>query len=273
MIMRIVLIPSAAALATANDALRATADLFDPERPARFTTSVLRGVGGMDQNVSADGYLAVVTNAAPHFRAFGPLGGAPCGKLELTSSTAHANGCRWATNGGPFNMSNGDCDAGQFIMNGTTVGSGGYLPMFGASSDGSWVVGTLNQSIAKRWRVAWAINGFSWLVRNGVERVPLTPRALLHAPRTAIGIDESGRLMMLEVDGCEPYKGCPLHLGLTLRGTAELLLAHGVMHAINLDGGGSSVTAENGTVISHPTDSDNWLPRQERRVANIACVV
>lgn len=261
--------PSTSTVAPAKIA----ADSFDPKSPATISRSVLRGAGGADQNASANAYLAVAANAAPHFRAFGPLGGAPCGTLELTSRTAKANGCRWAVNGGPFNMSSGACDDGVFILNGEVVGSGGWRPVFGATHDGSWVLGTLNQSVAERWRVAWAVNGFSWLVKDGAMQVPSTPRSLLHAPRTAIGVDARGRLMMLEVDGCEPYKGCGLKLGLTLRGTAELLLAHGAWHAINLDGGGSSVTVENGTVISHPTDSDDWLPRRERMVANIACVV
>lgn len=258
---------------TLDDAIRVPADTFNLSKPAAFKTAVLSGAGGADRNITADGHLAIVSNAAPHFRALGPLGGQPCGNLEFTSRTAKSHTCRWAVNGGPFNMSNGDCDEGFFIQSHKIVGSGGFTSMFGASSDGSWVIGTLNHSLVARWHVAWAINGFSWLVKNGAIQVPFTPRSMLHAPRTAVGVDAHGRLMMLEVDGCEPYKGCPLKLGLSLYGTAELLVAHGALHAINLDGGGSSVTVENGTVISHPTDDDTWLPCEERRVANIACVL
>ena len=87
-----------------------SADSHDLTKPAAIATSVLPGAG----NVSAsrappgvNGYRAVVDNAAPYFRAFGPLGGAPCGKRVKTSVTAAAHKCRLATNAGPFDMANG----------------------------------------------------------------------------------------------------------------------------------------------------------------------
>jgi exopolysaccharide biosynthesis protein len=54
---------------------------------------------------------------------------------------------------------------------------------------------------------------------------------------------------------------------------ADLLISRGALHAINLDGGGSSTTVENGTTINRPTSSDNWAVKQERGVTTIACVV
>ena len=229
----------------------------------------MQGAGRVDGRVSADGYLAIVENAAPHFRVFGPHGGRPC---ALARETASAQRCRYATNGGPFSTHAGACVAGAYISNGTTLGSSGgwAAAYFGVTASGEWAIGALNQTLASSWRVAWAVNGFSWLVKGGVIDAPTSER---HAPRTAIGISRTGRLIMLEIDGCEPYSGCQLALGATERATAELLVAHGALHAINLDGGGSSTTVVNGTVINHPTSLDSWLPRAERRVGNIACVV
>ena len=93
------------------------------------------------------------------------------------------------------------------------------------------------------------------------------------APRTAVGTTQKGELLLLELDGCEPSKGCKFNLGATESAMADLLLAHGAYHAINLDGGGSSATVVDGKLVSHPTDTDLWAPKQERAVTTIVCVL
>ena len=87
------------------------ADQFDPARAAAINASVLPGAGGANasQSARADGYLALVSNAPSHFHTPGPAGGTPCGTRTLTSVTARAHGCRYATNGGPFDMATGNC--------------------------------------------------------------------------------------------------------------------------------------------------------------------
>ena len=47
------------------------------------------------------------------------------------------------------------------------------------------------------------------------------------APRTAVGTTQKGELLLLELDGCEPSKGCKFNLGATESAMADLLLAHG----------------------------------------------
>ncbi len=54
---------------------------------------------------------------------------------------------------------------------------------------------------------------------------------------------------------------------------AELLVARGAVHAINLDGGGSSAVFSSGRVINHPTDTDRWPIFSERAVTSIICVL
>ena len=80
-----------------------------------------------------------------------------------------------------------------------------------------------------------AIAGFSGLLREG----KVLPKAggALH-PRTALGLDATGRLLTLVVvDGRQPG----LSEGVSEYELAELLAGLGCQDALNLDGGGSSV--------------------------------
>jgi hypothetical protein len=64
----------------------------------------------------------------------------------------------------------------------------------------------------------------------------VAPESDTRHPRTAIGVNEAGEIMLLVVDGRHPGHS----RGATYRELAEILLAHGARDAINLDGGGSS---------------------------------
>lgn len=210
-------------------------------------------------------------NAAPHLRAFGPLGGKPCGRRVRTSVTARAHACRLATNAAPFNMKTGACDCGVFVSGGAIYGTGGFKPSFSVTGDGRWVIGTLNASLVTALNVTESLTGFGWLVRDGKNALA-TPDTYV-APRTTVGVTRDGRLLLLEVDGCEQARSCKWDIGKTEYEMAELLLRHGAYHAINLDGGGSSSFVVNGTVVNHPTDWDLWAVKKERAVTVIACVV
>ena len=54
---------------------------------------------------------------------------------------------------------------------------------------------------------------------------------------------------------------------------AELLIEQGLVHALNLDGGGSSTVVSKGKVLNHPTAVDLWLNESERPVVTITCVL
>lgn len=83
-------------------------------------------------------------------------------------------------------------------------------------------------------------------------------------PRTALGVDRSGRRVWLAViDGRQPG----FSMGMTLTQTAELMRALGAVSAINLDGGGSSALVLRDPqgamrVLNRPSD------KTERAVAN-----
>eukprot|EP00037_Helgoeca_nana_P009737 m.85418 g.85418 ORF g.85418 m.85418 type:complete len:282 (-) comp19778_c0_seq4:147-992(-) len=231
--------------------------------PPQINITKLPGAGGSNNF----GFLTTITNGHPHFRALPPFGGHPCGIRTKTSVTAEHAGCSIAVNGGPFNMGNGDCMGvlvhGGKVLEGATAGGG---TVFGKTTDGHWLLGDYNPSTSTL-DVPEALSAFQWLVFNGT----VTPTAGGEvAPRTAIGVDTKGRLVLLEVDGCE--KCATGDQGLTLYGVAQLLLSHGVLNAINLDGGGSSSMVVNGSFINRPTCIDTWVPICERAVTTVVCV-
>jgi hypothetical protein len=91
-------------------------------------------------------------------------------------------------------------------------------------------------------------------------------------PRTAVGIADGGRrLLLVVVDGRQPgYSD-----GMTLRELAELMLALGAPESINLDGGGSTAlvyadpdSARAMRVANRPSD-----PTGERAVGNALAIV
>jgi exopolysaccharide biosynthesis protein len=110
-----------------------------------------------------------------------------------------------------------------------------------------------------------AVSGTPWLVRDGHARTAEDDATCAHLcahahPRTAIGLDASGRylIVLLAAGRRGDVKG------LTLTQTAELMRELGAVQAFNLDGGGSSTLLLKG---------ESRLPRPFnepalRRVAN-----
>ena len=90
----------------------------------------------------------------------------------------------------------------------------------------------------------------------------------VEAPRTAIGHNAAGQLMLYQVDGKDGT-------GVGLSRMADDLIMFGAVNAINLDGGGSTTFVLDGTVTNYPTDyceSGYSLFRCERAVTSITCV-
>jgi exopolysaccharide biosynthesis protein len=117
--------------------------------------------------------------------------------------------------------------------------------------------------------VQYYLTGFDWLVYQGQPTTTSTGSPNENrAPRTAIGLDKHGHLLLLVVDGCEE---CFHNKGFTLDGLANLLSSHGAEYAINLDGGGSSTLVQDGHVLNVPTCLDIPVSCQ-RPVATIVCL-
>lgn len=86
----------------------------------------------------------------------------------------------------------------------------------------------------------------------------------IRQPRTIVGTDRSGRLLLVTVDGREPGAS----EGFTLAEEADFMSQLGVVDAMNLDGGGSTAMAVDGQLVNHPSD-----PTGERAVGDAVVVV
>jgi len=198
---------------------------------------------------------------------FPALKNGTCGGYELPSDRARSEKCLFATNGGPFIMGQPPTAAtclGYAISNGVTGSNlSTNFCSFGLTKKNEFILGVLQPSDVQTLGFVELLTGFGWLVRDGVAQHSSDTQI---APRTAIGTDKQGRLLMLEVDGVEATKQ-----GLTLNQLADWFVDLGAYQAINLDGGGSSSTYFNGTVVDHPTSDDTgrW---GERRVTTSVCI-
>jgi exopolysaccharide biosynthesis protein len=75
-------------------------------------------------------------------------------------------------------------------------------------------------------------------------------------PRTAIAKLESGKLLLVTVDGRQPG----VSTGMTLEMLAKLLLEFGAVEAMNLDGGGSTTMVIQNKVVNRPSDQSGERP-------------
>jgi hypothetical protein len=89
--------------------------------------------------------------------------------------------------------------------------------------------------------VAEALGGNHFTARNAKLAAPtrsLYPAGVQRHPRTGVGVTADGRVLMVTVDGRRAGSA-----GVTLAEMGRLMLSLGAEHAINLDGGGSTVMA------------------------------
>ena len=112
------------------------------------------------------------------------------------------------------------------------------------------------------------MGGGPLLLLEGVKKVTLTEEAFdggisptSRSPRTALGMSSDGLVYLLVVDGRSENAG-----GLAVSELADFMATLGVKSAVNLDGGGSTTFAMQGSVKNHPSDGS------ERPVASAVCL-
>lgn len=165
-------------------------------------------------------------------------------KLERTSVQAGNRHCTYASNGGPFSR-DGSC-VGAVVANGRTVvgefgaGAVGFGVAYysvsprrrrrrpsslrrqqeeeedGNDDDGDdrelvWVVGAIESAAqAAGLGLRHFVTGFDWLVYDGkaVASAFNNTTGAEEAPRTAVGVNQQGKLMLLVADGCELWYVC-----------------------------------------------------------------
>ena len=76
------------------------------------------------------------------------------------------------------------------------------------------------------------------------------------APRTAIGWQSDGTILLVVVDGRQPQWS----IGMTLAELAELMRDFGCQEALNLDGGGSTTMVVQDRVVNRPSDATGERP-------------
>ncbi|GAB3159966.1 phosphodiester glycosidase family protein [Amycolatopsis stemonae] len=117
---------------------------------------------------------------------------------------------------------------------------------------------------------AGVVNGGPWLVRDGRVAIDAAADGVVHPgdpsfvygwavkrnPRTMVGLDRQGRLLIVTADGRQPG----FAEGLSLVEGARLMARLGAVTAINLDGGGSTAMAIDGELVSSPSDATGERP-------------
>ncbi len=106
-------------------------------------------------------------------------------------------------------------------------------------------------------KLLWAVGGGPWLVRDGSVYIDAAQENFKdditekRHPRTAVGIDALGRLMMVTVDGRRDGA-----TGMTMAELASYMKSLGAVNAMNLDGGGSTTMAlYGGRLANQPSDT------------------
>ena len=152
-----------------------------------------------------------------------------------------------ATNADGYNMSTGK-PGGLLVMDGVEwhpVDGDGF---FAILKDGSAMIGTQAEYETYKDQIQEAVGGFgATLVKDGKMAVNKNSSYYTsRASRTAIGITAEGKVVMMVLDGRQE----PFSAGGSMEEIAQIMLDAGCVHAINLDGGGST------TYLSKPEGSD-----------------
>ncbi|HSP34392.1 MAG TPA: phosphodiester glycosidase family protein, partial [Thermoanaerobaculia bacterium] len=126
-------------------------------------------------------------------------------------------------------------------------------------------------TISTRWEnVTDAVSGPNILVRDGAVTIePYTHGyADVASPRTAVGVDAKGNVLIFVIDGRQPGYS----MGVTLDELAELMAKEGVVDALNLDGGGSTTFAARTPGTDGVTMFNRASEGYERPVSNALVV-
>ncbi|TDA68694.1 MAG: copper amine oxidase [Clostridia bacterium] len=158
-----------------------------------------------------------------------------------------------------------DGGPGRFSLEGSSpIPPGGYVisgPAAQSLPAGSPV--NLQYKLPPGWEeVSHALTGGPLLVEDGepvfqAVMEGFTGTIYSRGPRTAIGSDAGGRILLVTVDGRQPgYSE-----GLILEELALLMVQLGARTAVALDGGGSTEMWVQGRVVNRPSDgSERLLP-------------
>jgi trimeric autotransporter adhesin len=199
----------------------------------------------------------------------GPAFGLQPVRQQATAADSENHRVVAAVNADFYNMATGEPN-GIVYKDGQAVKSNAPSSwnFFGIKKSGEAVIGNNADYAAIKDQLQEALGGNAILVKDG--KIYQTPQTGADKePRTAVGIKADGDVFFTVIDGRqEPYSA-----GISMPDLAQLMIDMGAVHAMNLDGGGSStfLTRELGgdalQLDNSPSD------RTERSVANSWLVV
>jgi exopolysaccharide biosynthesis protein len=194
------------------------------------------------------------------------------GKLMLFTPLYHAHtdtaarGIEWVLEGSPLTVRDRREDAGSTAIprTGFVLSYGGLQPPDPLSNLNVGATVKIEREYVSRFGTpadSWArathvIGGAGLLVRDGRpveswqdEDIRAGFDTERH-PRTMIGVDRSGTIWLITVDGRSPG----VSVGMTFRELQGLAARLELQDALNLDGGGSTTMVVKGQVVNHPSD-------------------
>ena len=213
---------------------------------------------------AADGLISVPINGIDTVR--------QRGKLMLFTPLYHvhtdtaARGIEWVLDGSPLSVRERRVDAGS-----TPIPSSGFVLSYGGLEPPSPLAEldagatlriereyvTRHGTPADLWaRATHVIGGAGLLIHEGHPVEGWQDEDIRSGfdterhPRTVIGVDRSGTIWLVTVDGRSP-----MSLGMTFRELQRLASRLELRDALNLDGGGSTTMVVRGQVVNHPSDA------------------
>lgn len=174
-----------------------------------------------------------------------------------------------STNADFFDMF-GDCHpSGLCVSRGIAVtNADSEYAFFGIKRSGEPVISTLADTPLAE--LSEAVAGRQIIVSEGkiADTAPLQLFGDTAHPRTAVGISAEGDVIVMVVDGRRPEWSN----GATLTDLAKLMISHGAVRALNLDGGGSSTfivrRSDDLEMLNHPADLERPMEDLIRPVYN-----
>lgn len=166
----------------------------------------------------------------------------PIATIEEMAKEAIANGldvCA-ATNADFFDMFGDNHPSGLSVKCGEVLSNpDSARPFFGVLDDGTPVISSFADNPEYKGKLKFAVGGSHIMSKNGEpgDFAFIEPFGFTRHPRTAVGICEDGKILVLVVDGRLPHHSN----GATLVDLALTLKQFGAVDSINLDGGGSSI--------------------------------
>lgn len=168
-----------------------------------------------------------------------------------------------------YNMTNG-APSGALVMEGVEYHGVGSENFFAILKDGTAVIGSPDDYEAYKDRIAEAVGGSVFLVKDGKSVVTSSADYYnSRHSRTCVGITAEGKVVLMVLDGRQE----PFSAGGSAEELAQIMIDAGCVTAINLDGGGSTtfVAKQEGSdalsVVNRPSDG------YERSVSSSLMVV